>query len=291
MRLIMFLLPVCFIFVAVRSDAGDKYAPNSNSFIGRSTPDAAVWTKAFENDFNTPCARGNFLKTYPDWSGYPTNFRTTDKSGHYDPNQVAVLAATDQNGNAINVMDVLCAPSPSSTLPPARRKGTFALPVSAAMFPTAFGWPGVAGIRVEQRIRVVNGASGWHIANLLWPVSEKWPHDGEIDYYETDANSRGVHIFAHHYGATSGSNQSSRTLSLDQSQFHVVAVEWIPGQSIKWYVDGALRAKFTKKIEPRNDPMRLVLQIESQGNPTQSCSVQYDWITIWKLNNNYRRKN
>jgi glycosyl hydrolase family 16 len=225
------------------------------SYPGRSVVDPAKWTLASEDTFDTPATRGQFLTKYPTWSGYPSSALTTDHSGHYDPNQVSAV-----NG----VMQVDC---------------TAANNVSAAMYPKIAG-AGHLGMRVEQRIRIVNGAAHWHLANLLWPTSDVWPGDGELDYYETGANSSTVNAFWHLQGAASGSDQAVRGTTLDQSQWHTVAVEWLAGQSIKWFVDG-VQIGATQTTRVPNTKMRLVLQIESSGDPVADTQVQYDWVTVY----------
>lgn len=226
------------------------------------TPADSSWKIAFSDVFGTLCPKGSFLKTYTNWTGYPTDYHTTDGSGHYDPNQVSVVKTEDGR----QVMDVECKPGPNKTN------------VSAAMYPRVTS-PGSLGMRIEQRIRVVGGVEGWHIANLLWPKSEKWPQDGEIDYYECGASSNEVSCFVHRQNATSGSDQTVFNKTLDQSKWHVVAVEWKAGKSVKWFVDG-LQVGSTMTNRVPSTKMRLVLQIESSGAPKAITHVQYDWIKV-----------
>jgi hypothetical protein len=206
----------------------------------------AVWgSPEFEDNFAILAPRGTFLARYPRWDGYPTSYHTTDYSGYFDPDQVSVVSATD-NGDAVHAMDVLCTPGP-----PGKN-------VSAVMYPKA---------------------------NLLSPSSGNWPHDGEIDYYETEANDASVNIFAHFCRGVSFFSSERSSASLNQSQWHTVAMAWMPGQYINWYVDGTLKAHFTNAIEPASDPMGLGLQIESVTDggvaPAHSTDVQYNLIRVY----------
>lgn len=255
------------------------HAPDAASPVGATGfPGAmsvpAVWgSPEFEDNFATLAPRGSFLARYARWNGYPTSYHTTDYSGYYDPDQVSVVSATD-NGRAVHAMDVLCTP------------GAPGKNVSAVMYPKG-NLAKHAGMLVEERIRVLHGTEGWHIANLLWPSSGNWPHDGEIDYYETEANDASVNIFTHHYDGTSPYSDQEWGASLNQSQWHTVAMAWMPGQYINWYVDGKLKAHVTTAIEPASDPMGLALQIESDSvtdggvAPGHSTDVQYNWIRVY----------
>lgn len=258
------------------------------SFYGAVTPNAAVWgsSPAFADDFSVLCARGSFLSTYTSWSGYPTNFASSDGTGYYDPGQVSVIATTDEESHSIQVMDCyLQAGVPS---PPAGHGG--GNNAGTAMYPNVLGiGTGVAGMRVEMRVRVVNGAANWTLANLLWPEasSPPWPQLGEIDYWNQEANAGVIQIFSHRYGGTTGGDQDYASVTASQAVFHVICVEWLPGASITWYVDGVQEAQFTDYIPPSSDPMRLVMQNESGsgagGDPTPpsaSMHVQYNWIKI-----------
>ena len=231
------------------------------SYPGATLADSS-WKIAYADVFATLCQKGEFLKKYPGWTGYPTDYHTTDGSGHYDPNQVSVVKTEDGR----QVMDVECKPG-------ANRSN-----VSAAMYPRVAG-AGSLGMRVEQRIRVVDGVKGWHLANLLWPKSERWPEDGEIDYYECGAASTNVSCFVHRQNGTSGSDQTVFNKTLDQGKWHVVCLEWKAGQSVKWFVDGQ-QVGSTMVARVPSTKMRLVLQIESSGTPLSTTHVQYDWIKV-----------
>jgi hypothetical protein len=245
--------------------------PEPLTFIGANDPDPALWTLAFADDFDVLCERKEFLKTYPGWHGYPLKYPTTDKTGRYDPNQVSVVATYDEQGHPIQAMDVLCTPvSPGQHL-------------SAAMFPAMYkerheGGNGTLGMRVEQRIRTVDGDPGWHLANLTWPMTDNWPWEGELDYWEGKSNADQMAIFVHMYEGKHPADQEYARIKLDQTQFNVVCMEWLPGESVKWYVNGDLIRTFTNRIPPI--PMRLVLQIESSGLPVRESHVQYDWVRV-----------
>ena len=60
---------------------------------------------------------------------------------------------------------------------------------------------------------------GYKTAWLLWPRSEVWPRDGEIDFPEGDLDST-IHGFVHRQGATSGSDQYAVSTSATYTSWH-----------------------------------------------------------------------
>jgi hypothetical protein len=73
--------------------SGGGSTPAPSGFTGRTLGDSALWKQqaAFEENFPTLAARGQFLNIYKMWGAYPTNYLTTDKQGFYDPANIAVV--------------------------------------------------------------------------------------------------------------------------------------------------------------------------------------------------------
>ncbi|MDN3564822.1 family 16 glycosylhydrolase, partial [Paeniroseomonas aquatica] len=89
--------------------------------------------------------------------------------------------------------------------------------------------------RVEQ-------AQGTQAAILMWPVSDSWPRDGEIDILEVPKNQA---MHSSHWEGTDGSHQYSSIFStIDPSKTHHYAMTWLPNEvTIK--VDGQVVARWT----------------------------------------------
>lgn len=101
---------------------------------------------------------------------------------------------------------------------------------------------------------------GYGSAILLWPASEHWPEDGEIDIAETVDGNRAHASSTVHYG--DDNQQQAHDVAGDFSQWHTYAVDWLPNH-ITFYVDG--RAHFTvtdPAAIPRNR-MFLALQLDT----------------------------
>ncbi len=123
---------------------------------------------------------------------------------------------------------------------------------------------------------------GWKTAWLLWPTSEVWPRDGEIDFPEGDLDAT-ISGFVHHQGATAGNDQDGFGSSYRYGPWHVATVEWIAGQRVTFLLDGQVIGTTTTRIP--NTPMRWVLQTESgfgdQPVPGVEAHLQVDWVTVY----------
>ena len=123
---------------------------------------------------------------------------------------------------------------------------------------------------------------GYKTAWLLWPDSESWPADGEIDFPEGNLGSTDhINAFAHY--ASSAGGQDAFSTSATYSSWHTATVEWIPGK-ITFYLDGAVIGTSTKMV-PTN-PMHWVLQTETNLDgyaPADSVAghVYVDWVSVW----------
>lgn len=235
--------------------------PPIGGFTGRGAVDAKVWKTTYETDFPTICAEGKFLTTYGDWDAYPSSYPVTDRGGRYEPNNISVI---DQGGTRV----LNCALKPGNATSDGK-------PWSTAPYPKkAVG----AGLRVEMRVRVTNPAKNWHAANLLWPTDEQWPKNGEIDFLEFDFTGA-LGAFLHLQDATDGGDQIQFSSSNKATDWHVVCMEWIAGTSFKLFHDGKQISSTVTSRVPKT-PMRLVLQTESYGQPTQASAIQYDWISV-----------
>jgi beta-glucanase (GH16 family) len=124
--------------------------------------------------------------------------------------------------------------------------------------------------------------SGYKQAWLLWPKSNTWPRDGEIDFPEADLGST-VSAFVHHQGATSGSDQDAYGTGSNATSWHTAVIEWSPGK-VTFLWDGRVIGTSTSRVP--NTAMHWVLQTETALNgttPSDSAAghVQIDWVAVW----------
>jgi hypothetical protein len=143
--------------------------------------------------------------------------------------------------------------------------------------------------RWEFRARTDLGR-GFGSAILLWPESERWPQDGEVDIMEVPAEDRTQAHFIVHFLRNGGDRVYGTSVDDDFSQWHTFAVDWLPDR-IVWYVDGVERFRVTdRNIIPRK-PMHIAMQFD-QGpskdwikapdvTTPAAFSLQVDWLRVY----------
>jgi len=110
--------------------------------------------------------------------------------------------------------------------------------------------------RWEVRARSERGR-GYSQVLLLWPKSQNWPQDGEIDFSEVAESDRKEDAFSVHYGA--GNDQVRTMISGDFTQWHDYAVEWEPDH-VTVYVDGEPVFTTVNAAAIPRTPMHLCIQ-------------------------------
>jgi len=121
-------------------------------------------------------------------------------------------------------------------------------------------------------------ASAW----LLWPNSERWPDDGEIDFPEASLfGNKTVNAFSHYASSAGGQDWFGSSIVMT-SAWHTATVEWAPG-SVTFYLDGTKMGTSTK-MTPAT-AMHWVLQTETSYGTvpadTTSGHVLVDWVAQW----------
>ncbi|MDR1585285.1 MAG: family 16 glycosylhydrolase [Prevotellaceae bacterium] len=135
--------------------------------------------------------------------------------------------------------------------------------------------------KFEVRVRADDDSSKATSAVLLtWPQSERWPIDGENDFYETTTNRReSFHTYIH-YGADN--NQYHKDHKFNVKEWRVVTMEW-EAEWIKIYVDGELQWTLTDKNAIPDVPHHLCIQLDAfKKTMTGSTRMQVDWVKIYR---------
>jgi beta-glucanase (GH16 family) len=230
--------------------------------------DLPGWNHIYADDFDTNIAEGSFpsgdTNIVGGWSSYPHGWKDTSKNGTYDPRIVSVTDGLLRK--RIRYQD-----------------GEFKV---AAIMPNIGGNVDVRNQlygRYAVRFRA-ESFEGYKVAWLLWPKSEVWPRDGEIDFPEGNLNSY-IAGYVHYQNGTSGGDQKAcepRT-ELVAGQWHTAVIEWHPNY-VRFYLNGRLFCEATERIP--NTAMRWVLQTETRiggGAPPTSAagSVYIDWVSVW----------
>ncbi|MEV6986329.1 family 16 glycosylhydrolase [Sphaerisporangium sp. NPDC051017] len=139
--------------------------------------------------------------------------------------------------------------------------------------------------RWEVRFRGEPGR-GYSLVTLLWPDSQS-PEYTEIDFAEViDASRQTGGIFIHR----GESRQAQSLMRADFTQWHTVAVDWLPGRLTFW-LDGRKTWDYTGPNVPPGRPMHLTLQNDVVCNQWSPCrdsttpatvSMFVDWVKIYR---------
>ena len=137
----------------------------------------------------------------------------------------------------------------------------------------------------EYSVRMRSDAiPGYLAAFLLWPADQNWPHDGEIDFPNSELTGN-AGAYMHHEGGTSGGDQDAYSSNTTYANWHTYTIIWTPSY-VKFEIDGTVIGDSTVPAEIPNTPMYWVLQTEgdiSTSKPSASTkgNLQIAWATIY----------
>jgi hypothetical protein len=228
--------------------------------------DLPGWKQIFAEDFTQDAPLGSFLNVYSDrWDAYEQGWKDTSGHGIYDPKRT-LYAANGQMGMWLRTVDGQA--------------------LSAAPIPRLHG-PGTdAGLglrygRYSVRFRA-DPVDGFRTAWLLWPDSNVWPDDGEINFPEGELNDQ-IQGFAH-FTLPQGSFPSQDILEtgVGYADWHIATVEWSPGM-VRFLLDGKELMVSTKHVPHK--AMHYVMQTETNfgpnpPHPSVQTHVKVDWISV-----------
>lgn len=100
---------------------------------------------------------------------------------------------------------------------------------------------------------------GFKMAWLLWPDSENWPQDGEVDFPEGGLDGT-ISAYMHHKNGTSGSDLDAYTTTATFASWHTATIVWTP-QEVNFILDGQSIGTSAARIP--DTPMHWVIQTES----------------------------
>jgi hypothetical protein len=141
------------------------------------------------------------------------------------------------------------------------------------------------GMRYSFSIRA-DAMIGYKGVPLLWPLSETWPRDGEIDAPESDFTAQPA-AFVHHQRGTGPNDEDyfNTPSGTSWQDWHTYTIEWVPGVRVDGWIDGVHWIHDTTRIP--STPMHLVMQFETStdgvvpANSTQGY-VQIAWLRVWR---------
>jgi beta-glucanase (GH16 family) len=220
----------------------------------------------FTDDFATNVPLGSFPQAVASkWYAYPAPWTDTSGNGTYDPQKVVSIhdGVMDLWLHTENGVHYVAAPVPIV------QPGTH-----------SYGSGQLYG-RYSVCYKA-DPVAGYKTAWLLWPNSDSWPTDGEIDFPEGSLRGT-ISAFMHWQGGTSGSSQDAYDTSVPEAgAWHLATVEWT-STNCRFLLDGAVIGTSTSRIP--NTTMHWVLQTETQGSTpppdTASGHVLIDWVAAY----------
>lgn len=236
----------------------DQQPPPSTMPVG----DKPGWTQVFAADFNETVPLGSWPDAVIDqFHAYPCCWGDTSRHGRHNPAKVF----SQHDG----MLDYWLHPD------------TDGVPLVGAPVPMM-----QTMLYGEYTVRwKADPVYGYKSAWLLWPDSETWPRDGEIDFPEGPLNGT-VSAYTHRQDATTGGDQDAfNTNVLMAGSWHTTTIEWLPG-SVRYTLDGVEVGHSTLRVP--NTPMHWVLQTETNlgagpwPGPNDSGHVLIDWLVAYK---------
>jgi hypothetical protein len=227
--------------------------------------DVRGWHQVFTDNFTTNVRLGSFPSAVSSkWGAYPDGWHDTSGRGTYMPSKVVSV----QNG----VMNLHIH----------TENGIHMVAVPYPLIPRASSHNGRLYGRYAVRFRA-DPLAGYKTAFLLWPDSEVWPRDGEIDFPEGNLNTT-ISAFMHRQGGTRGGADDAYRTSKTYPSWHTAVIQWGPSATT-FILDGATIGTSTRGI-PKT-PMHWVLQTETalhgRGPSHRTAGdVQIDWVTVYR---------
>jgi beta-glucanase (GH16 family) len=220
--------------------------------------DVPGWHQVFSDNFIQNVPLGSFPAAVASkWgNSYPDGWLDTSKAGTYLPSKVVSISGGVMNLYLHTAGGVHMVAAPVPTLP-TMTYGRYVIRFRSDSIP------------------------GYKTAWLLWPNSEVWPRDGEIDFPEGALNGT-IGGFVHYQGATSGSDQYAMPdTGVAYTGWHTAQIDWLP-TGVTFSLDGKVVGQTTQRIP--NTPMHWVIQTETDGGAPPASSagnVQIDWVTVY----------
>ncbi len=138
----------------------------------------------------------------------------------------------------------------------------------------------------EICVRAQAAAVGFKMVPLLWPSSNVWPRDGEIDLPEV--NLDGVSVvkgFHHNQDGTSGGDQVEKVTTALPYDWHRYRIKWLANYCAMYVDDVMIGGAITSRVP--NTPMWWVLQFETVLNAATppadgvEANIEIDWVVAY----------
>lgn len=147
--------------------------------------------------------------------------------------------------------------------------------------------------RWEARVRTLGASGGktYHPVMLIWPQSDRWPQDGEYDFFENQAPAAQSVTAFMHYPHNPGNVQQIQHVqrNVDTSQWHNIAFEWTPDfvagyiDGVQWFKDSG-GATSTRRCIQCMPSGKMTVQLDNfHGGGMTPGSIEVDWVRVYGL--------
>jgi len=224
------------------------------------------WRRVFADNFTQDVPLGSFPSAVSStWFAYRDGLKDTSKRGTYLPTDVISISNGMMNFYVHTVHGVHAVAAALPVITGARGR-----------------YGGLLYGRYMIRIRA-DVVSGYKASLLLWPDSDQWPKDGEIDFPEVANLGGPIYAFVHYQDGTSPVDQAGVQISQTLTQWHTATITWLPHQ-IQFQLDDHLIASVSQRIP--NTPMHAIIQVETKTDgpaPTDQAagSVRIAWLAVF----------
>jgi hypothetical protein len=240
--------------------------------------DLPGWRQIFTDDFIEPVALGQWSGCSMEpmvCSGLPDAYRdrwwaflegwSDQASGSYSPARVFSIAG--------GVLDIHVHTESGAHL-------------AAAPVPLIHARNGAFGqLYGRYAVRFTSDAlHGYKVAWLLWPDSETWPRDGEIDFPEGNLDMV-IEAYLHRRNATAGSDTAGFSSGVPVSGgWHTAVIEWKKDSAV-FILDGNVIGATMDRIP--DTPMHWVLEVTTTLDGYEPADeteghVRIDWVAVWE---------
>ncbi|MGH2365777.1 MAG: glycoside hydrolase family 16 protein [Chloroflexota bacterium] len=254
--------PLAHLLLGSGARTADRSGPSGQAMPVGNLPG---WRQVFKDDFTRPVPVGQFPAAVAgQWTAYPSGWPDTSHHGTYMPSQVVSV----HNG----LLDVYL-------------HSRHGLHLVSALLPRLQGALGREGGQLYGRYAVrfrSDPVPGYKTAWVLWPDSERWPQDGEIDFPEGTLSST-ICAYVHHEHGAGSLDQTSWCTADAYTSWHTAVIEWTPA-SVTFLLDGQLVGRATQRLP--NTPMHWILQTETADSgpapaPSASGHLLIDWVVAY----------
>jgi hypothetical protein len=124
---------------------------------------------------------------------------------------------------------------------------------------------------------------GYKIAWLLWPDSETWPRDGEIDFPECNLDSN-IEGYLHRQNGTAPNDADGFYSGISvHNGWHTAITEWSP-DAVRLILDDRVIGVSTSNLP--DTPMHWVLEVTTNLDGYEPADdvaghVQIDWVAVY----------